>query len=111
MDGKPGVFLDLPEVNLAEEAVWKGQRELADESGGVGFKCAFVINLLLNRAQVLLSCQSQNGGVGRRWQGGEEKADAFWLSSRSPRSLGCRPGPNLSPCGPGGDGVTCLGLR
>lgn len=108
MKRKPVVFLDLLQVNLAEE------REHWPMGLGLGFKCASVISLLLYHAQVLLSCLGfpvAELGIGRRWREGGETAEAFWLSSKPPRSLSCRPGPNLSPCAPGGNGVTHLGLR
>lgn len=69
MDGKPGVFLDLPEVNLAEAAAWKGQRALADESGGWG---SSVHLSSICCSTVPESCSLANRRMGELAEGGKE---------------------------------------
>lgn len=72
MNGKPVVFLDLPEINLAEEAALKGQRALAYESGGGVRVCICHQFAARPCPSPALLPQFPNRRIGELAEGGEE---------------------------------------
>lgn len=80
MNRKPVVFLDSMEVTLAEEAALKGQRALADESGGGVRVCLYHQFVAWPQSSLALLPQFPNCRIGEFAEGGEEVGGKLMLS-------------------------------